>query len=127
MDNSLIQRLGGTTGLQNLIDDAYTRVMNEKELRPFFKNSDVEKIKRMQSVFLEAALTDETTVSDTGISVRAAHHGRKITRHHFSLFVNCFLAALDDSHLASRDDIDTVIGRLNLYADEVLGITGIDG
>ena len=128
--SALIDRLGGAAGLHQIITDAYARVLDEPDLRPFFQNVDVEKIRRMQHAFLSVALSDDGSGEDeieSNISIRHAHHGLNITRHHFSLFVNCFLSALESAGSVDNDDIDHIIGRLNTYADDVLGTTGVDG
>ena len=124
---TLIERLGGEPGLQRIIDDAYVRIFQNDELRPFFENTDMDKLRRMQRVFLEAALTDETTQESSGISIREAHHGRKIARRHFTQFVECFLQAMESRGEVKQEDIDAVIGRLNMYAEDVIGSSTVDG
>lgn len=125
--DSLIKRLGGISGLERLVDSAYERVLADPELQPFFANSDTEKLKRMQHVFLEAALSDDTEFRNEGRSIREAHHGRDITRQHFTRFVDCFLKAMEANETVDQDDIDQVIGRLNTFVDEVVGSSSVDG
>lgn len=125
--NSLIERLGGDDGLQRIIDQAYHCVFQDDMLRPFFENTDMDRLRHMQRAFLEAALTDDTTAQAEGPTIRQSHHGRGITRQHFTRFVECFLKSMEAAGDVSQSDIDHVIGRLNMYADSVIGSSNVDG
>ena len=83
---TLFARIGGEKPIAELIDDFYDRVLADPELKPFFKNIAMDKLRRMQREFFSAALDGPITY--TGKPLGHVHHGRGITKRHFALYVD---------------------------------------
>lgn len=122
--DSLFDRLGGATGVAELIQEMYRRVLNDPELAPFFKNVPMDRLHRMQFQFIAAAL--DGPAEYTGAELSAIHRGRGITGHHFAKFCGHFADAAEASGAASSD-IDSALGRLAIYKDMITGEANVDG
>jgi hemoglobin len=121
---TLFERIGGEKVIAELIHDFYDRVMADPELKPFFKHTSIDKLRRMQREFFSAALDGPITYSGRPLS--HVHHERGITKHHFALYVNHLLDTLRDRGINDQD-VNEIIGRINTYADEITGDTGHTG
>jgi len=121
---TLFVRIGGEQTVAELIGDFYDRVSADPELKPFFKNTPMEKLRRMQREFFSAAL--DGPIAYTGKPLSYVHHGRGITRHHFALYVDHLLETLRD-HDITDQDAQEIIGRISTYADEITGDPGSVG
>lgn len=115
---SLFDRLGGRAGIESLVITFYTRVMADSELAPFFRHTEVEKLHLMQREFFTMALGG--SVSYSGRSIGHVHHGRGITAHHFSRFVEHLVQTLEDLGVDDAE-AEQVIDRINSFANEVTG------
>ena len=115
---TLFERVGGTQAIAELVDKFYDRVVADPELRPFFKNVSMDKIRRMQREFFSAALDGPTIY--TGRPLGYVHHGRGITKHHFSLYVGHLIHTLQGCALKEQD-VQDIISRISTYADEITG------
>ncbi len=117
-DQSLFERIGGEHIIAEVVDEFYDRVLADPELKPFFKNTSMDKLRCMQREFFSAALDGPITY--TGKPLAHVHHGRGVTKHHFSLFVNHLLDTLKYYEISDQEVAD-IISRINTYADEITG------
>jgi len=115
---TLYERLGGESGIESLVIAFYVKVMADPELAPFFRKTSIEKLHAMQKEFFSMALG--APVQYSGRPLAHVHHGRGITKHHFSRFVNHLLTTLEDLG-ASEAETSEVIDRINSYANEITG------
>ena len=115
---TLFERVGGEQTIAEVVYNFYERVLSDPELKPFFKNTSMDKLRRMQREFFSAAL--DGPIKYTGKPLGHVHHGRGINKRHFTLFVNHLLDTLRDRGIKEQDVID-IIGRINTYADEITG------
>ena len=115
---TLFERIGGEQMIAEVIDDFYDRVLADPELKPFFINTSMDKLRCMQREFFSAALGGPITYSGKPLS--HVHHGRGITKHHFALFVNHLLDTLQ-YHKISDQEVNNIISRINTYADDITG------
>ena len=114
---TLFDRMGGVPGVVRVIDRFYARVLADPNIRPFFDDVEMHKLRHMQLEFFSAALGGPTAYS--GRTVHHAHQGRRITREHFQAFVEHLFETLKDCSL-SEDDRYAIIARINTYADDVI-------
>ena len=121
---TLFERIGGEATVEKLVHNFYNRVNNDEELAPFFAESSLDHLRAMQKEFFAAALDGPQNYS--GMDLSAAHYGRGITPHHFSLFVQHLIETLKDIEVSDAD-IDEIIPRISLYANHVCGGYGLDG
>ena len=115
---SLFDRVGGEAGVEKLVDDFYALVLGDAELAPFFADTPMEKLRRMQYEFFAAAL--EGPVKYTGRALGPAHSGLGITRHHVKRFLDHLLEIVKGQEL-DEDEVLDVISRVNRYVDEITG------
>ena len=115
---TLFERIGGEQMIAEVVDDFYARVLSDPELKPFFRNTSIDKQRSMQREFFAAALDGPFTY--TGKPLSHVHHGRGITKHHFSLFVNHLLETLQNRQISDQDVTD-IINRISSYANEITG------
>lgn len=121
---TLYERVGGEKVIQGMIHEFYDRVLGDPELKPFFKNTSMDNLRKMQREFFSAAL--DGPISYTGKPLSYAHHGRGITKHHLALYVGHLLDTLKDQEIAEQD-VQEIIARINTYADEITGSVGPSG
>jgi hemoglobin len=115
---TLFERIGGEQMIAEVVDDFYARVLADPELKPFFRNTSIDKLRSMQREFFGAALDGPITY--TGKPLSHVHHGRGITKHHFTLYVNHLLDTLRERGINDQDVTD-IISRIRIYADEITG------
>ncbi len=123
-ETNLFQRLGGATGVAEVVEDMYRRILDDPELAPFFEHVEMDRLRRMQYQFMASALDGPETY--TGAELTAIHRGRGITEHHFSKFCGHFADAIEERG-ASQRDIDMALGRLATYKDKITGDANVDG
>ncbi len=115
---SLYDRLGGEDMISALIPAFYVRVLADPELGPFFKDTELEKLHAMQREFFVMATGGPIQYS--GRPLAHTHHGRGITRHHFSSFTNHLIETLLDMGV-TQEEADEVIERINAMTNEIIG------
>jgi hemoglobin len=82
------------------------------------------KLRRMQREFFSAAL--DGPIKYSGRPLGHVHHGRGITKHHFSLYVGHLIDTLQSFAFKERD-VQDIISRISTYADEITGDTSSGG
>ena len=115
---SLYDQLGGETGIESLVIAFYVRVMADAEMAPFFRHTSIAKLHDMQREFFTMALGGP--VSYSGRPLAHVHHGKGITTHHFSRFVEHLVATLEEMGVEDSE-AEKVIDRINTYANDVTG------
>ena len=121
---TLFERVGGEEIIRELIHEFYDRVIADPDLKPFFENTSIGKLRRMQREFFSAALDGPITY--TGRPLSYVHHGRGITKHHFALYVDHLIDTLRGRGINDQD-VQDIIGRISTYADEITGDVGLGG
>jgi hemoglobin len=114
---SLYDRIGGEEAIASLVDAFYDRVLDDPELEPFFRFTPMEKLRTMQMEFFAAAL--DGPVKYTGQPIDYIHQGRGITTRHLTRFMGHLLVTIKDFH-PNPQEVDEMIQRVSLYANEVL-------
>ena len=121
---TLYEQIGGERAISKLIHEFYGRVIADPELKPFFKNTSMGMLRRMQREFFSAAL--DGPIKYTGKPLSYVHHGRGITKHHLALYVDHLIDTLR-GHKISEQDVQEIISRINTYAEEITGDVGSGG
>jgi hemoglobin len=115
---SLYARLGGESGLEEMLAEFYGRVLADPQLEPFFRLASMNKLRQMQREFFGAALGGPQAYS--GLSLSWVHAGRGIKTRHFNLFCQHLLETLRDRGVAS-DDIQEVVHRVSVHKNDITG------
>ncbi len=121
---TLFERVGGEQAIAELINKFYDRVLTDPELMPFFKDTAVDKLRRMQREFFSAALDGPITY--TGRPLSHVHHGRGITKHHLARYVDHLIDTLRSRDITDQD-VNDIISRIRTYAGEITGDLGSVG
>lgn len=121
---TLYERVGGERAIRGLIKEFYDRVVADPELKPFFKHTSMDKLRRMQFEFFSAAL--DGPIYYTGKPLSHVHHGRGITKRHFAVYVTLLIDTLRD-HGIDEQDADDIIARISTYANDITGDVGSTG
>lgn len=124
MSENLFEELGGAERIAAILDAMYAAVVEDPELAPFFEKTDMQRLRRMQFEFIASALGGP--VSYSGGELQAIHAGKGITAHHFSRFVG-HLADAMKVHDATPHQIDSMLGKIALYRDRIVGSANVDG
>ena len=127
MENSLFVQIGGTEAITRLVATFYTRVLSDPELKHFFKDVEMAKLRRMQVEMFSAALGGPQQY--TGRPMIKAHRHLKIGLQDYQRFVRHLFDTLDDAGFGlSEQERYEVVGRLNILTNEVMsGGTGLAG
>lgn len=120
--DSLFDRVGGADAVAAMVDEFYARVLADPELRPFFGNASVERLKKMQKEFFAAAMDGPMTTGDADLA--KIHQGLGITRRQVTQFVDHLISVLDERHTISRRDAMDVVYRIATFSDQVIGESG---
>ncbi|MCB0329909.1 MAG: group 1 truncated hemoglobin [Bdellovibrionales bacterium] len=123
-EQTLYDALGGKTAIEKLITTFYEKVVDDERIGKFFQGKDVQKIRAMQIEFFGAAL--DGPIKYTGLEIARVHSGLGISRNDFNRYVQILLQTLDELGVSSEHST-SVIDRINLYVDDVVGKGGIDG
>ena len=115
---SLFERIGGSAVVDELIEAFYVRVLADPLLAPFFHDTPLDRLRRMQKEFFAMALGGPIAYS--GKSLAHAHHGRGVKREHFAHFVQHLVETLKDIGI-SQEDADHVIEHINTFSNEITG------
>lgn len=115
---TLFDRVGGEQGVKNLVRSFYDRVLKDPELATFFEGASIDRLYKMQYEFFAAALDGPVTYS--GLSIHQAHFGLGIDKDDFCRFVNHLIDTLKAWQITDNE-IQSLISRVNTYADEVTG------
>jgi len=121
---TLYDRIGGDQAVAQLLVSFYERVLVDPELSPFFVDLPIEQMRNMQQEFFAAAL--DGPVRYTGRPLTEVHAGMGIRPEHLRRFLEHLLATMEGMGLDEDDRYD-VYSRIAMRADEVTGITTVDG
>lgn len=123
-EETLYDRIGGEEAVTSLLTAFYDRVLADPELSPFFTEVPVEKLRIMQREFFSAAL--DGPIGYRGRGLREIHAGLGIRPKHVRRFLEHLLETLEGQGLDEDDRYD-VYSRIATRADDVTGITSVDG
>ena len=123
-NQTLYDRIGGADGVRTLVRDFYDRVLEDKELQPFFLETPMSKLRSMQFELFSAALGGP--IEYTGQPLHLVHFGRGIGKQHLAIFLDHLLATLGEINL-DEHDVHDIISRLNTYADQITGAPAVSG
>jgi hemoglobin len=124
MSEKLFEELGGAEVVAGIVNQMYDAVTRDEELAPFFAQTDMQRLRKMQYEFIASALGGPVHYS--GAELQGIHAGRGITPHHFSRFVGHLIDAMED-HGASKAQVDQMLGMVAMYRDRIVGSANVDG
>jgi hemoglobin len=117
---SLYDRLGGSSGISDLVVEFYERVLNDPLLVPFFKNTSMDHLRAMQQEFFTIATGGPSAAV---LPLKVAHGGRGIADTHYQRFVEHLLMTIENRGLEPKD-VDAILDRLALEHDGIVDAPG---
>lgn len=123
-DRPLYDRIGGEERLGPLFDRLLARVLADPDLGPFFERMPADRLKSMQSEFLGAMF--DGPMQSTGVGLSHIHAGLGITLEHYRRFADLFLETLREEGI-DEADVNQVLDRLNIHADDIRGKASASG
>ena len=122
--DTLYERLGGRPNIEKLVTAFYQRVLVDPLLAPFFENTSIEKLHKMQVAFFTIALGGPEPTKMP--SLTQAHQGRGIESKHLTRFTEILVETLGEIGV-EPDDAIKVYERIATYSNAVLGESSVDG
>jgi methyl-accepting chemotaxis protein len=117
MEKTLLDKIGGKSRLNEIVDHWYERILNDIELSPFFEKTDINWLKQKIVSFLEVLLIEGAYKMGTQIHQAHAHLGIQIA--HFNAFIGHLDMALDASHV-DDDAIENIIDLVLETKEDIL-------
>jgi hemoglobin len=90
---ALYDRLGGSDGIETVVDEFYDRMLDDERMQPFVEDVDVERQRRHQS--LVTSQVAGGPAESSGENVRAAHRELDLAQADFEAVVSHLRASLD--------------------------------
>jgi hemoglobin len=118
IESTLYERLGGAVGIETLVDRFYARVVADPILAPFFRNTSMDTLVRMQRELMGAAFGGPHRYG--GLDLAWVHHGRGITTEHFNQFFQYLISTLEELGVVP-DDVSDVVHRISVYKNQITG------
>lgn len=119
---TLYERVGGSEAISEMVESFYARVLNDPELRIFFEDVGVERLKAMQAQFFAAAL--DGPIEYSGGELSQIHHGMGIQRSHITKFVGHLINVLEANDAIRSTDKMDIIFRIATYTDRIIDDSG---
>lgn len=121
---TLFERIGGKPSVELMVTAFYQRVLADPLLSPFFEQTPVEKLEKMQVSFFTIALGGDEP--DKMPSICDAHRGRGIESKHLARFTELLIDTLHEVGV-SEADTHEIHQRIATYSNDVLGDSAVDG
>lgn len=121
MDGTLFFKCGGTTLLQNIVEDFYSKVVEHETLKYYFRGHDLERLKNHQAAFL-AVLMGASPSLYTGRGMKEAHQHLDVSEEAF----NAIVLTMRDSLRAAgmeENDVALMLERLEGFRSDIVRST----
>ena len=115
---TLYERIGGEPAIASLVEAFYSHVLADPQLAPFFAETSMDGLRRMQQEFFAAAL--DGPIQYSGPSLTEVHAGRGIETKHVARFVEHLMTTLKAQEIGEQEVLD-VISRINTYVPDITG------
>ena len=116
-ESSLYHKLGGKPAIDAAVEAFYVKVLADKRINHFFKDTNMTKQRRKQKEFLSAAFG--SPVKWTGLDMRTAHADMKLTEVEFNAVAENLQKTLEEMKVP-KDLIDQVMTIAASTKDAVL-------
>lgn len=114
---TLFHKLGGQETIEKVVDAFYKKVLADDTVSGFFNETDMEKQRKHQALFIGYALG--SGMEFTGRSMAKAHEGMNLQPAHFGAIVKHLTETLKEFGV-SAEDIDQIVSKLATLQDDIL-------
>ena len=113
----LLDRLGGEAALKGVVYEFYGRMLEDDDLKRFFRGIDMKRLRDHQYKFMEIAFTSVPDDLDVAALIAEKHSTlflRGLNEKHFDLVAGHLVATLEHLHVpqAQIDEVVAVVGPL---------------
>jgi truncated hemoglobin YjbI len=110
---TLFEKLGADEGMRVFVDKIFTKVMDDKTLRPFFtsQSTDMDKLKQHFAMFM-THMTNTTEASWTGKPLTTVHRHYPITDEIFDAFNSHCISSIKEMRKLKIDGLREMINML---------------
>lgn len=115
--SELYERLGGKNGIEKVVDLFYDRVLADERVNEYFKDTDMDRQRRHQTLFITFAVGGPNQY--TGTSMKKAHEGMGLKDVHFDAIVEHLAYSLNHFGV-SKEDIDQIAKKLEPMRSEIV-------
>jgi len=123
VSKSLYDELGGFSAVRKLVSDFYDRVLEEDDLAPFFKDTDMANLIDHQTKFWTTLLGGPASYTDE--QLKNIHAKMGIEDQHFDLILDLAVETLED-HDVDSQHIDNIAEQLKGYRPSVVIVKDSD-
>lgn len=118
MNDSLYERLGGTTGIESIANDLVDLHMANPTIAPRFTNSDPAKLKNAAATFFITGTGGPEVYQ--GKDMLSAHKGMNISANEFMAVLDDALQAFEMNGLGQREQEEALFILYSMRSDIVL-------
>ena len=123
MSKSLYDQLGGFSAVRKLVSDFYNRVLEEEDLVPFFKDTNMANLIDHQTKFWTTLLGGPASYTEE--QLRKIHVSMGIKDSHFDLIVDLVVETLED-HDLDPQHVSDIAEQLRAYRSSVVIVQDSD-
>jgi hemoglobin len=116
--DALYLSLGGTAGIERLVDATLARVHADLRINLFFENTDLADLRSLLIEQICSASGGPCVY--TGRSMEEAHSGMNLSNEDFSAFVEDLVAAMNEATVAASTQ-EQVLGLFGPMKPEIVG------
>lgn len=116
MDCEIGQR-GKKELLEEIVDQFYEVNINDPMIKDFFRDKDVETIKRMNAYLLRSAMTGSEL--ECLVDIKQAHAGLGIQDVHFERYLRNFFCVMRKFKL-DEDDIEYILALTDYFRSQIV-------
>lgn len=114
---SLYQRLGGESGVENIVDSVLASIEQDQSIVHHFADTDVPRFRRL--LIEQFCELSGGPCKYTGVSMQESHTGFQITQAHFDALVNHLIAAMQQQKVAVEAQNEFLAMLAPMYKDVV--------
>ena len=115
---SLYEEMGGKPIIEQMIDYFYAQVLLDPELKPYFKDIDMKRLRSHQVQFISAIAGGPAY---KGRPIKEAHAGMKITSAAFDRVANHLVGAIDYFKLPAKYK-QPLLNAITSMADDIIEV-----
>ena len=119
-DKTVFDRLGGHEAVESVVNDFYSRVLNDERVIHHFEDSNTTELQAHQVQFISAVTGGPVEYS--GDDMREAHRGMGITDNEFDVVAEHLDAALVENEVPDEDR-EQVLGTVEELRPEIVETT----
>ena len=115
---SVYEQIGGAGAVEAAVERLYEKILADPDIRGYYAQTDLSRLKAHQRAFLTAALGGPDTYS--GLTIRQAHAGRGVTEAAFDGVVAHLVATLGELAVPA-DLIPQIVAALAPLKPAIIG------